>query len=162
MVVAAIAAVLGLSGSALTQDPEPDVFRVEHVYPGAVIARVHCASDFCGIGAPPVVDATIPASLGDVDLTASLTIEYRTTPGDGPLVDTKIDPPNGPLDRMAPGLLAVRAGPKTVTTLTWVRHGIDPSLGTFGFQWQLETYQLDRPFTVVVTEAVLVIEATPV
>jgi hypothetical protein len=158
----ALLAVWGLADSAQTQDPEPDTYRVEHVYQGAVVARVACAGDVCEASLPEAVEATFPASMGDVDVTASLTLEYRTSPSDAPLLNMRIQPTGGQKERMRPGSLAIRAGQRTVTTLTWVKQGLDPTLGPFEFSWGFEASHLLPPFTVTATEAVVVIEAAPV
>lgn len=150
-----------LSPMATSVDPEPDVFRLVHTYSESPVTEVSCRGDVCSAGLPPLVRFTIQPGIGTVDLTASLTVEYVTTLGDDPLVIMKIKEPGEKAVRMRPGLLALRGGRRTTSTLTWTRRNVDPTAGEYRFSWAFEASHLSPPFRVVAREAVLVIEATP-
>jgi flavin reductase (DIM6/NTAB) family NADH-FMN oxidoreductase RutF len=61
-------------------DPEPDVIRAVHVY-GSNPASSHCQGDSCTVELPDKVELDLPA-IGDVDVTVSLGLTYRTSSGD--------------------------------------------------------------------------------
>lgn len=147
--------------SALPVDVEPDVFRETRVYRGSPVAGVSCRGDVCSAALPASVAATLPTDMGNVDVTVSLTVEYATTPGDGPLIDMEMKAPGERSADMRPGPLQLRGGARTTTTLVWLERNVAPGGGDHVFDWAIEASHLAPPFRATITEAVLVLEATP-
>jgi hypothetical protein len=150
--------IVGLaSPAAISQDPEPDVLRFQRVFDRDAAASATCLSDVCGGDPAAPFAISLPAELGPADLTVTLTIEYRATADDTPLVSMKIR--DGAWTRLAPGLLALRRGGPETTTLTWVDRNVQP--GDYTLQWAFDPDRMTFPFAVRVHSAVLVVEAVP-
>ena len=140
---------------------EPDIFRAERVYGQNPVAFASCEGDNCALAVPGDFTVVFPAGMGRVDVAAWLMVEYQTTQGDGGEILMSVKHPNTAKKRMKPGSLALRSGPRSTTTLGWVEKGVDAD-GKHRFSWSvIGGPSADNPFRVRVTEAVLIIEATP-
>ena len=166
-----VAAALVLGGASLPPvialDPEPDVFRLVRVYGNHPVAAASCTKTeqevLCATSVPDEVTFSVPSGLGRVDVTASLTIEYRTTSGDGARLIATLDPPAGPPREMRPRPFALApATDATTTGMTWVSANRPPSDGAYSFLLEIAGAEGTRsPYRVAVREAVLEITATP-
>lgn len=159
---ATVVGVLLLTDVAMSQAPGPDVYRVEHVYRGKTITSFSCEGFDCvGFSSAGPIEVTFPSSMGTIDVTASLTIEYETTRGDDAIVAMHMDPPGSTSRPMAPGKYLLGAD-KTSTTLTWFRGGVEASDRPFKFGFGLSpAARVDIPLEIAAHEAVIVIEAVP-
>jgi hypothetical protein len=162
VLVTVLGTVMPISPVAYGGDPEPDSYRKIQIYSGRSVASASCRGDLCDARIPPAVMVSFPDGMGAINITATLTIEYLTTRGDPPLLDMTIREPGAEERLMSPGFLMLRAGQRTTTTLTWAARNVSPSVGEHRFSWAFEASHLAPPFEVKATEAVLVIEATPV
>lgn len=167
-VVVSVALVLGATVflPATAVDPEPDVFRFVHVYSGQPVSSYSCTKSdqevLCAGSVPDDVSFAVPTGLGRVDVTASLTVEYHTSAGDGALLTATLNPPVGKKEEMRPGSFALGGSPGTTTTVTWFAPNEQPADGEFAFGFEISGARgNDLPYRVAVSEAVLVITATP-
>ena len=151
---AAIALALLAGPPATPQDPEPDVVRFSRTYGREAAAFADCRTDVCGGQPSDPFSVTLPDELGRSDVTISLTLEYTASPGDAPLVEMRMSG-NAPLP---PGELALRPGGPDTATLTWIRRNVDP--GTYSVRWAFGFDEMDPPFVVRVSDALLIVEAT--
>jgi hypothetical protein len=165
------AAVVLLSLSILlpvtAQDPEPDVSRTVHVYRGRPVASVTCTRTeqevLCSASVPDDVVFNIPSELGRVDITASLTVAYRTSAGDGARLIATLETPADGADQMRPGAFVLGPAPDgTSTTMTWVAPNRQPTDDAYAFGFEITGARGTRgPYKAAVLEAVVVITATP-
>lgn len=167
MLVAGILAYFLVLSPASSQvsDPEPDVFRVVKVYAGKTVTSFEVSgvegSDFVPNPAPSM-SVVFPTSMGTVDVTATMTIEYRTTPGDDAVVTMEMKSPGTPVIDMKPGRFALHPERAGSTTVTWARDQVQPSDQPHGFAFTLfRGHRAEAPMNLRATEVVLVIEATP-
>jgi hypothetical protein len=140
--------------SAVPQDPEPDIVRSSRTYGREAAAFADCRTDVCGGRPSDPFSVTLPDEVGRSDVTISLTLEYSASRGDTPLVEMRMGG-NAPLP---PGELALRSGGPDTATLTWIKRNVDP--GTYSVRWAFGFDEMEPPFVVRVSDALLVVEAT--
>lgn len=152
-------------GDATPQAPGPDVYRFEHVYGGGkTVSSMSCGSFDCAFQTVGAISVRFPSSMGTIDVTVSMTIEYQTTSGDDALVRMEMRPPGAGsrFATMAPGEYALDAGGPTTTTLVWFRGGLEASERAYRFGFGLDAgKQATLPLTIEAREVVLVVEAVP-
>lgn len=147
-------------------DPEPDVFRLMHVYKGQPISFHSCTrieqEVLCSGSVPDDIEFSVPSGLGRVDITASLTVQYGTSAGDGGRLIATLKPPMT-RHQMRPGPFTLSpAADGTTATATWVVANQQPTEGAFAFGFEIRGTRGNRlPYRVAVSETVLVLTATP-
>lgn len=120
-----------------------------------------CGSDTCVIGSITPVAIAIPSSMGMVDVTATLTVEYRTTKGVAALLGAKLKPPGEQFEQMRPGALTLREGSMATTSASWFVESVASSGPiSIGVTFRKQG-PASRPWAVTLHEAVLVVEAVP-
>lgn len=164
-VAAALLITLQALQPALSQsDPEPDAFQFIKTFEGKVIAFAGCSGDqdgVCSAGGQAPFPVTLPTSMGSVDVTVTMTIEYRTDPKDGWEVAMDMTSPGERTEILRPGYLNLRPGPSASTSITWFRRSVPPNDQPHEFDFRINARKLRAPNLIRVTKMVLVIEATP-
>lgn len=169
LMVASTAVVVGAAAllPVTAADPEPDVSRVVRVYEGRPIAFYSCTSSegevVCSGSVPDEVRFSVPSALGRVDITASLTVQYRTSEEDEARLIATLEPPTARKQEMRPGpFMLGPAAEGTTTTVTWLVANQQPTDDEFVFSFEIRGARGNRlPYRVAVSEAVLVLTATP-
>ena len=148
-------------------DPEPDVFRLVQVYKGRPVSFYSCTRSeeevLCSGSVPDEVRFPVPSGLGRVDITASLTVQYRTSEADGAQLIATLKPPTARKQEMRPGPFTLGpAAEGTTTTVTWAAANQQPTDEDFVFSFEIRGARGNRlPYRVAVSEAVLVLTAAP-
>lgn len=101
-------------------DPELDVFRLVHVYTGGPVSCTGSGEEVLRSGSVPDDGGfSIPFGLGRVDITASLTVQYRTSEADRARLIATLKPPTARKQEMRPGPFTLGpAAEGTTTTVT--------------------------------------------
>ena len=86
-----------------------------------------CETDNCGIVTTPIAYTT-PAAPASVDLTLTVTLDYRTSRRDTARAGVSLDDGTPPFERMRPSYPLTTARTPTTTTLTWMRRDV-PAAG---------------------------------
>lgn len=147
--------------SQVDPDPEPDIFRFSKIYSGQSIAGVSCDED-CHIQNPEQPRVVFPTSMGTIDVTVTMTLEYRTTSGVDAVISSRMTSPGSPGAEMSPGLFRLGATRRSSTTVSWSRANVLQTSGEHRFSFFLRAHPpVSAPYTVEATEVILVIEATP-
>lgn len=112
---------------------------------------------------PDDVGFPVPSELGRADITASLTVQYRTSAGDGARLIARMRPPTADWAKMRPGPFTLGPAAKgTTTTVTWTLPNQEPTGDEFTFSFEITKAPGERPTSRArVSEAVLVLTATP-
>jgi hypothetical protein len=121
--------------AAVTRTPDSTgVSRVERV--SSQSWGGNCGSDFCGIADVPI-PYTTPAAPEAVDLTITITLTYRTSPGDSAYAGLRLDDGTPPFETMRP-IDAYPLRPSvapTSTTLTWFKRDVPAAGQTYTFHF---------------------------
>jgi hypothetical protein len=130
-----LAATTGLVAAAVVArtDESTGVSRVERVI--STGWRSDCGSDSCGIQ-QTWIQYTTPASAEFVDVTVTITLDYRTTRGDAASAGVSINDGTPPSEPMRPREVPLRPSAKrTTTTLTFLKRDLaaDGMAYTFRF-----------------------------
>lgn len=130
--VAAAAAAVGVTAAVTRTSDSTGVSRVERLI--SIGWGSHCDFDFCAINVVPI-PYTTPTAVDAVDVTVTITFDYRTKGADAAragLVLNDGTPPHEPIRPAYP----LRPSPiRTTTTLTWQKKDL-PAAGqeyTFHF-----------------------------
>jgi hypothetical protein len=157
IIVVATAAV-GVT-AAVTRTPDSTgVSRLERVISQSWGGN--CGSDFCGIADVPI-PYTTPQAPEAVDVTATITLTYRTSRGDSASADLVLDDGTPPYERMRPRnpyplRPSVRA---TSTTLTWFRRDVPAAGQSYTFHFTASPSGGSPPSSVSGSKLTIVIES---
>jgi hypothetical protein len=114
--VAAAAAAVGVTAAVTRTSDSTGVSRVERLI--ATGWQSNCDFDFCAINVVPIPYAT-PAGVDAVDVTATITFDYRTAGADSARVGLELDDGTPPSETIRPRYPLRPAPIRTTTTLTW-------------------------------------------
>ena len=121
LLIAAGATAVGVTGGVTRAPDSSGVSRVERT----MVLRwgSSCGEDNCGIATTPI-RYTTPPEVGSVDVTLTVTLDYKTSRGDVARADVSLDDGTAPYDRIRPSYPLGTARTPTSTTLTWVRRDL--------------------------------------
>lgn len=98
------------------------VSRVESVVTTGWVSE--CESDSCGIQVTPI-EYTTPTTSQTVDVTVTITFDYRTSHGDAATAGMSLDDGTPPYEFFRPRSFPLRPTTKrTTTTLTWFKKDV--------------------------------------
>jgi hypothetical protein len=124
--VAAAAAAMGVAAAVTRTSDSTGVSRVERLI--STGWRSHCDFDFCGISAV-TIPYTTPTAVDAVDVTVTITFDYRTAGADSARAVLALDNDGtAPYEAIRPGYPLRRSPIRTTTTLTWVKKDL-PAAG---------------------------------
>ena len=87
-----------------------------------------CDAHGCKVPTLIQVPVSTPGAVAEVDVTATLTLDYRTSPSDWGLVQSGFARNGGPRTQMSPGNFpVVSPGRFASTTLVWIRRNVSAS-----------------------------------
>jgi hypothetical protein len=122
LVLVAAGTALGVGAVVTRTDESSGVSRVERVISSQW--GTNCEIDFCtllGVEFP----YTTPAEAQAVDVTVTITFDYRTSPGDAATFGLLVEDESGGSQHMQPRQYSLRPSIKpTMTTLTWIRRDL--------------------------------------
>jgi hypothetical protein len=122
LVVVAAATALGVGAVVTRTDDSTGVSRVERVISSQWGSN--CEFDFCGLVGVDI-PYTTPAEFQAVDITVTITFDYRTSPGDAVHVELAIVDDSGGFQHMRPRNYSLRPSTNpTTATLTWIRRDL--------------------------------------
>ena len=91
-----------------------------------------CESDDCGIATTPI-RYTTPTDVASVDVTLSVTLDYKTSRGDTANAGVSLDDGTPPYDALRPSYPLGTSRTPTSTTLTWARRDLPASGRAYTF-----------------------------
>ncbi len=119
VLMAAAATAIGVTAAVTRTQDSSGVSRVERVI--ATGWESSCDLDDCGAGVTQI-PYTTPTAPEAVDVTVTITLDYRTTRGDAARAWLTLDDGTPPLQPMRPGSYPLRpTARRTTTTLTWLK-----------------------------------------
>jgi hypothetical protein len=145
------AAVLAGGGDAgQTQPGSAAVSRVERSFDRPWASS--CDGDACVIAILFQLPVRTPERPARVDVTLTVTLQYRTSPGTAARAGASIDDGTAPYTRMGPrsGFPLAPSRMPTTTTLTWVKRDLPASGRTYTFLMGVSPHSAtgDDPFSV--------------
>jgi len=131
--IAVTATALGVTAAVTRTSESTGVSRVERVISGGW--RSECESDSCGIQVTPI-PYTTPTSAASVDLTLTITLDYKTTRGDSASAGISIDDGTPPFEQMRPRDVRLRPSTKrATTTLTFLKNDLAAAGQAYTFRF---------------------------
>lgn len=127
-VAASVAPVAARTPSA---SAETGHLRIERVFDySADPWTAGCGSDYCAIQELFSVSVKAP-DVETVDIVVTVTMDYRTTPGDYVVVDSVYG--GGPRETLRPRGFRLASSDRTTTTLTWSRRNVPAAGARYSF-----------------------------
>lgn len=130
--VAAAAAAVAVTAAVTRTSDSTGVSRVERLITTGWGS--HCDFDFCAINVVPI-PYTTPTAVDAVDVTVTITLDYRTKGADAARAGLTLNDGTPPDERIRPAYPLRPAPIRTTTTLTWQKKDV-PAAGqeyTFHF-----------------------------
>src|SRR3954465_10488251 len=121
-ILAAGGAAAGVTASVVRTSESSSVSRVERVLSDAQTGG-SCDFDVCGIGPPIEIPYATPMSVDTVDVTVTITFEYRTSRGEQAFAGLSINDGTSPTHMQPRQYYPLSPAPAaaTPTTLTWFK-----------------------------------------
>lgn len=162
---ALVLAVMLLAGRALDGTPAKsqtvvlDTYRMAHVYEGHPVADLVFSSDSGAVSTAAPIAVEVPDELGIVDVTMTLTVDYRTSPNARGGLSMHLA---GAHSRPLPNQIALGAAPTGhTTTIVWISRNVDATTGPLELQWTFGGTHVEGMMFVKVRSATIVVEASP-
>lgn len=102
----------------------------------------NCDLDACGIGVTPI-PYTTPASAETVDVTVTITLDYRTTRADAARAGLTIDDGTSTTPMRPGGFPLAPSRIPTSTTLTWLRQDLPAAGSEYTFNFSASPRDVD-------------------
>jgi hypothetical protein len=157
VLIAAAATAIGVTAAVTRTQDSSGVSRVERVV--AAGWESSCDLDDCAIGVTQI-PYTTPTAPEAVDVTVTITLDYRTTRGDAARAGLTLDDGTPPLQPMRPGSYPLRpTARRTTTTLTWLKKDLAAAGQAYTFEFAASLRFGDRHAEVSGRKLTVVIES---
>ena len=133
VLIAAAATAVGVTAAVTRTEDSTGVSRVERVITTGWGST--CDLDACAIGVTPI-SYTTPTAPEAVDVTVTVTLDYRTTRGDPARAGLSLSDGTPPFQPMRPRSYPLRPTVQpTTTTLTWLKRDLPAAGQAYTFQF---------------------------